>query len=345
MSKSPRVLRIAVARAKRAVFAILILPLLALSYPLTGGASTVGSCEDPTPYMWLPKQVTSVSPIDSASAANLSQRKASLKAGDSALKADLQQAAALSTGLDYKMQLLNTFQANKAPSLTPIDQACGANGSQRGSLWQQFQQSLVLDAKANDGVTSGVDNGQPFAWLNYPNQQGQSNGYYCGPATVAESSKTEGVPVSQATAASYMGTTSASGTSASQLLTGLQHYVGYPVVGASYYLWVTVSDSPTQAETTSFRAKVVYDINFGMTLAGDAYEVGGYYVNGQPFPHLVGHPNQTIKHWFEVVGYDWGVSQIYYADSATTIWSTVPKFSWIDQVKLLVILGGLGYIW
>lgn len=103
--------------------------------------------------------------------------------------------------------------------------------------------------------------------------------------------------MSQATAASYMGTTSASGTSASQLLRGLQHYVGYPVVVASYYLWVAVSGLPTQAENTSFRSNVKYDIDFGTTLTGDAYEVGGCYPNGQPYPHPVRPSHHTIKRW------------------------------------------------
>ena len=85
-------------------------------------------------------------------------------------------------------------------------------------------------------------------------------------------------------------------------------------------------------------------------IARNAYEVGGYYPNGLPYPHLKGHPNITIFHWFEIGGYQGGYTagpgtSIYYADSATSVWTSVPQFSWYDAWTLVVILGGRGYIW
>ena len=66
-------------------------------------------------------------------------------------------------------------------------------------------------------------------------------------------------------------------------------------------------------------------------------EIGG--------PHLIGHPNQRIFHWFQIGGYGSYGASIYYADSATSVWSGVQPFSWYDRDAMVVILGGRGYAW
>ena len=76
----------------------------------------------------------------------------------------------------------------------------------------------------------------------------------------------------------------------------------------------------------------------GWPVAGDAWEVPGG-------PHLVGHPDVEIFHWIEIGGLGDGDSATYYADSATTVWSGVPAYSWIDTQTLVTILGGRGYAW
>jgi hypothetical protein len=191
------------------------------------------------------------------------------------------------------------------------------------------------------GIQGGVTSGSGYAYISPLNQQGQQTSYWCGPAVVSEMAITVPGPswVDQATAASYMGTNSSSGTSISAMVNGLNHYVGQPDFGWNYYAFVPVDYTPTAAQRSAFLADVQYDVSRNSPVAGDAWEVAGG-------PHLTGHPvNQTIFHYFEIGGWNTNTSQIYYADSATTVWSSVPPYSWYDTYTLVTIIGGRGYIW
>src|SRR5579884_2211855 len=84
--------------------------------------------------------------------------------------------------------------------------------------------------------------------------------YYCGPATVSESTYTEGVPVDQPTAGSYMGTNSTDGTSASSMTSGMQHFVVFPVYGWYWYVWVGVPYYPSSNDSITFLQILQTDI-------------------------------------------------------------------------------------
>ncbi|HEY7198783.1 MAG TPA: hypothetical protein VIC57_01160 [Candidatus Dormibacteraeota bacterium] len=169
-------------------------------------------------------------------------------------------------------------------------------------------------------------------------QQGQITDYYCGPATVSEMAATRGLRVDQGVAARWMGTGPSSGTSVDQLTRGLNQFVGWP--GGGTYAFVSLSYSPTPNERAAFVARLRSDLTTygGWPVAGDAWEVPGG-------PHLVGHPDVEIFHWIEIGGMGDGDTVAYYADSATTVWSGVPAYSWIDLGALVAILGGRGYAW
>jgi hypothetical protein len=191
------------------------------------------------------------------------------------------------------------------------------------------------------GSPRAVYSGSGYAAISPLNQQGQQTSYWCGPAVVSEMAITVPGPsyVDQPTAASYMGTNSSSGTSISAMVNGLNNYVGVPDFGWNYYAFVPVDYTPTDAQRSAFLADVQYDTGRNSPVAGDAWEVPGG-------PHLVGHPaNQQIFHYFEIGGWNTNSSQIYYADSATTVWSSVPAYSWLDTYTLVTIIGGRGYIW
>lgn len=171
-------------------------------------------------------------------------------------------------------------------------------------------------------------------------QYAQTTGYYCGPAVVSEMSATtpgsSPYNLSQSTVASYMGTTT-DGTSAGQEVNGLNHFVGVPDFGRTFYGMVWTSDPPTAQQNTDFVNHLAADVAVSSPVAGLAYEVAGG-------PHLVGHPvNQNIGHWIEIGGYN--SSQVWYADSATSVWSSVPTYSWFSTSTMEIILGGAGYIW
>jgi hypothetical protein len=170
------------------------------------------------------------------------------------------------------------------------------------------------------------------------NQQGQLTDYYCGPATVSEMATTRGTPVNQSTSAGWMGTDPSNGTGVGQMVSGLNHFVGDP--GGGSYAFVWLSYYPTAGEQSAFVANLRSDLTTygGWPVAGDAWEVPGG-------PHLVGHPNIEIFHWIEIGGMGDGGAATYYADSATTVWSGVPAYSWIDTGSLVTILGGRGYAW
>jgi hypothetical protein len=269
-----------------------------------------------------------------AQVAALGAQKAALDANNPGVVAEMQRTAAASPSRAEKLRRMGAM--SHTPATPDLSDACASTGAKRGSLFDQFRNSLSgSSALAHDSV--GYNAG--YWWLNGLNQQGQINGYYCGPASVSESSYTEGVGISQSTAGSWMGTTT-NGTDTGAETNGMNHFVGVPVYGWNFYGWVNVPYTPSSSDATTFWNNLEYDIsaNVGSTLVGDAYEV----VNG---PHLVGHPNENIFHYFEIGGWSTNVSQVYYADSATTVWSTVPAYSWFDQWTMVVILGGRGYIW
>jgi hypothetical protein len=170
------------------------------------------------------------------------------------------------------------------------------------------------------------------------NQQGQVTNYYCGPATVSEMAATRGVPVDQSASGGWMGTDPNSGTNVDQLVRGLNHFVGDP--GGGSYGFVSLSYNPTADERSGFVSHLRSNLTTygGWPVAGDAWEVPGG-------PHLVGHPDVEIFHWIEIGGLGDGDTATYYADSATTVWSGVPAYSWIDTQALVTILGGRGYAW
>ena len=186
--------------------------------------------------------------------------------------------------------------------------------------------------------------GSGYGWVDNLNQQGQVLSYYCGPATVSEIAHSMyyngrgAIPVDQWSAGSYMGTTG-DGTTVGNFVNGLNAYVGRPVAGWNWYWFVWLSYNPTASERSSFVSNLQFDVNNGWPVGGDAW--GAAYG-----PHLNGHPyNQTIFHYIELGGYGSNGASVYYADSATTVWSGVPAYSWFDMQTMITILGGRGYAW
>jgi hypothetical protein len=114
--------------------------------------------------------------------------------------------------------------------------------------------------------------------------------------------------------------------------------VGVPDAGWNFYGFVWMDFVPTAAQRSTFWSRLQQDVNAGWPLAGDAWEVP----NG---PHLNGHPNQEIFHYFEIGGWGSYGSSMYYTDSATTVWASVQAYNWKDMYQVETILGGRGYYW
>lgn len=119
---------------------------------------------------------------------------------------------------------------------------------------------------------------------------------------------------------------------------------GYPMAdtlnsceGSTFYVpygTVVVADQ--------FQSKVVADIDLNYGTTGDAYEVVGG-------PHLVGHPNSNIVHWFAIDGYLNYANDIWYMDSvagSSISWSgSVPAYSNMNYSTLARIVNGRGIMW
>ncbi len=331
--------RLAIAAAVAAT--ILQMPLA----PGAGAASAAtGICNDPTPLKYLPPgDGVSSARQDSAARAEVAARKAAF-ADPEAPQRDLgtgtpqaiaarraQKEAAVRVGRE------RGGSASVLPDRATLIEVC-ARAGRRATLGERIRAAAEpWVSRAAAGVSPG------YLWVDYLNQQDQLYGWWCGPATLSEVARTMATngrlinPVDQSTAASYLGTDT-SGTSVSAMVSGLNSYVGRPVAGWDFYMFVWVSFYPTQSERDTFLSNLDFDARNGWPVVGDGWEeVGG--------PHLIGHPNQRIFHWFQIGGYGSYGASIYYADSATSVWSGVQPFAWYDRDALVTILGGRGYAW
>jgi len=86
-------------------------------------------------------------------------------------------------------------------------------------------------------------------------------------------------------------------------------------------------------QRSTFLNNLQIDVQYNSPVAGDAWEAPGG-------PHLPGHPvNQEIFHWFEIGGWNTNTGQVWFADSATTVWSGVPAYSVYSTYTIGTIAG------
>jgi hypothetical protein len=227
------------------------------------------------------------------------------------------------------------------------DKMTGAPDPQKLALARGIADASGCAASRSGGGqrTPNSTSGPGYAYIEWMYHYSQITDYYCGPATVEQMSATvlgpSPIGLDQNVAASYMGTTADSGTSSPQMVNGLNHFVGVPDFGINYYVPVSISYNPTGDQRREFLINLQTDVAANSPVAANAWEV----VNG---PHLPGHPNADIKHWFTIGGWNTNAGQVWMADPATGVkmWgSHVPAYSWYDTYTMETILGGRGYIW
>ncbi|MEK6227174.1 MAG: C39 family peptidase [Chloroflexota bacterium] len=309
---------------------------------LASGGSTANVCNDAAPFATLPADdAVFAQPMTSLALSEVALAKAQANDPESANR-DLATGnpEAIAARLALKDASVRSGRGKGSASVfsdrAAAVRACGTQSASLASTIAGLADALTSRADATIGSGSG--------WVDNLNQQGQVRSYYCGPATVSEVARTMytngrgAIPADQYTTASYMGTTT-SGTNVNNFVAGLNAYVGRPVAGWNWYAFVWLSYSPTASERSTFVSELEYDVQHGWPVGGDAWEEAYG-------PHLKGHPyNQTIYHYIELGGYGSSGASVYYADSATTIWSTVPRYSWFDMQTMITILGGRGYAW
>lgn len=316
---------------------------------LSGASSTTAvnaltaRCADPQPARVLPADdgdEVRPEPIDPSLTAAVAAAKAQLHDSERANRIDPAQMAVISAAhMRDKRALDGTLRRGSVTTLpdraTLLRECLGQSSATHLS-------NLLARFDAVPRAAAAV--GPGYAWVDFLNHQGQQNPTWCGPATVSEFAYTMNNngrlsnPVSQSTAAGYMGT-NVNGTSVNNMVAGLNTYVGVPVSGINWYLFSWVSDAPTAADKANFIDRLDFNVTRGWPVAGDAWEAPNQ-------PHLYNHPpNLEILHWFEVGGYRTYGDSTYYIDSATTVWSAVQPYNWFDTWTMILIFGGLGYAW
>jgi hypothetical protein len=301
------------------VASVLALATPALAAPApAANAAQANVCGDAAPAISL---LASGSTQSSLSISEI-QRVAGYKAGHDTEGVALRRLGAAAQTHEAQKFMM---PAVPAPSVTMLDSDAALQACAQGRT---------------SAVSPQYTSGPGYGWVDNLNQQGQVTNYYCGPATVSEMAWSVPGPsnVNQWTAGSWMGVTTA-GTSVDQMVNGLNHFVGVPDYGWNFYAFVWMDYNPTSQQRSDFLSRLQTDVTYNSPVAGDAWEASGG-------PHLLGHPvSQTIFHWFEIGGWSTNTSQVYYADSATSVWSSVHPYNWQDTYTVETILGGRGYVW
>lgn len=145
------------------------------------------------------------------------------------------------------------------------------------------------------------------SWKILPHQYlAQETGNWCGPAAtrIAISARSANPP-SQADLAGQLGVDNVVGTAHIGLVTNVlnQHFGGY------YESKQLPNDPPTQAQKDLLWHDIVYDIDRGYALVANIVAPPGNQPPGYP-------PNETILHYFTIVGYNPDTKQVYIADPA-----------------------------
>jgi hypothetical protein len=134
--------------------------------------------------------------------------------------------------------------------------------------------------------------------------QVQETGYWCGPAATRHALSARIAPPSQATLASELPTTTNGTDYIGQVTTVLNDYLGE----GRYRTVEMPSDPPTQEQRDRLWDDVTYSIGNGYAVVAN--------IVAPPSNHPPGYPNETIYHYFAVIGYDRDEGRVYVADSA-----------------------------
>ena len=157
--------------------------------------------------------------------------------------------------------------------------------------------------------------------------QVQETGYWCGPAATRIALSARGVSVSQADLAAQLGTTT-NGTDWIGQVTGvLDNYVGW------YETKEMPNDPPTQAQKDLLWSDIVQDVNSGYAIVANIVAPPGNQPPGYP-------PDQTIYHYFTVIGYDDSNMTVYIADPASFSGN---QFYWLTFDQLASLIPPKGY--
>lgn len=159
--------------------------------------------------------------------------------------------------------------------------------------------------------------------------QVQETGYWCGPAATRIALSARISPPSQATLASELGTTT-NGTDWIGQVTGVLN----AHLGTGWYETKEMpNDPPTQAQRDLLWNDVVLDINNNYPIVANIVAPPGNQPPGYP-------SDQTIYHYFTVIGYDDSNSSVLIADPASFGGNQI---YWLSFNQLATLIPPKGY--
>ena len=159
--------------------------------------------------------------------------------------------------------------------------------------------------------------------------QVQQTGYWCGPAASRVALSARIAPPSQQTLANQLGTT-VNGTDWIGQVTRVLNQD----LGAARYVTVELpADPPSQAQRDQLWRDVVLGIDSGHPIVANIVAPPGNQPPGYP-------GNQTIYHYFAVVGYNPATYEVYIADSANFSGN---QHYWLTLGKLASLIPPKGY--
>ena len=165
--------------------------------------------------------------------------------------------------------------------------------------------------------------------------QGQQTGYWCGPGSTRMALSTRMPdPPSQATLASYLGTTTDGTDNIGLVADALNHYLG-----VSFYQSHDMNDPPTAAQQAGLKHDIL------VRIGDQGYPLVANVISGWRPP---GYPSGTIYHYVAIIGYDQNGDRALVADPAGdgaggSSWTAVPGTYWVSIVDLGIWIGGKGY--
>jgi hypothetical protein len=156
--------------------------------------------------------------------------------------------------------------------------------------------------------------------------QVQETGYWCGPAATRIALSARGISRSQSQLAAELGTTQ-NGTDWIGQVTGvLGNYVGW------YETKEMPNDPPSQAQRDLLWRDVVLDIDNGYAIVAN--------IVAPPNNHPPGYPNETIYHFFTVIGYNDVDQTVLIADPASFSGNQI---YWLTFNQLATLIPPKGY--
>jgi LGFP repeat/Peptidase_C39 like family len=183
---------------------------------------------------------------------------------------------------------------------------------------------------ADEDIAASSDslNGGPRWKVLNIQYQVQETGWWCGPAATRVALSARGQFPSQAQLANELGTTVNGTDWIGQVTATLNARLG----PGTYYTREIPNDPPTPQQRDMLWGDIVRNVDAGYAVVTN--------IVAPPSNHPPGYPNETIYHYFAVIGYNPDTWQVYIADSANFGGN---KLYWLSFDQLASLIPPKGY--